>query len=759
MKMPRRKQPRSFYQSRGAAACLTLALLGGACGGEPGSSHTVDGGTDATIVAERPDGVADVVAATNRDVEASDGRVDADGALLVDSGGDAPVDSPASDSPLGNDRGTVPDFAIVDGADADAPGDPLSIDGPRTIAEVQPADGAVADLLAGDAPARDLAASDRPPDGTAAWDASPSVDSQPDGGASPSCMGGPEDSVCSEDCWCWSNPWPLGNDLWSILVIASNDIWAGGDTGTIIHYDGTRWRRTPHAGTRTIYGFWASAPSNVWAVGGIGTLLHWNGDAWQDYSFSTPVVSFNAVWGSVPNDVWAAGLNGALYWWDGQSWSAALSGTTATISSLWGSSTSDVWAGLRDGSFLHFDGGGWRKVASPLAGAAINSVWGNGANDVWANTHDTILHYDGATWTVQKTGLVNVVSGINNLWGTGPSDMWAALSPISATDPQLAHWDGLSWATVSINLTRLGGITQVAGAGPSNVWAVGIGGTIVHGDGAQFTNVTTSAIAPTTNLRSIAVAAENDVWVGSVQLRHQATGGWQPAPPVDSMTSFTLLWTADPGDMWAVTTSILSLGFSRWNGTAWSARQDIDFLASPSGLWGASPTDVWIAGYPGAHLTAGVWQRQQSLYQPTAVWGFGPSDVWMVGGTGTALHFDGQQWTGISDGNAGTFWGIWGAAPDNVYLVGDSGDLRHWDGLAWTKVQSGTSARLRAIWGRSSDDVWVVGAQGLILHRTGGSWVTSPSGTARNLTSLTGTAAGEVWIVGDGGLIMHRRAF
>src|SRR5512140_1883685 len=102
MKMPRRKQPRSFYQSLGAAACLTLALLGGACEGKQGGSHTADGGMDATSVAERPDGAPDGVVATDRDAVASDGPADADRAVLLDSGGDA-ADSPASDSPLGND--------------------------------------------------------------------------------------------------------------------------------------------------------------------------------------------------------------------------------------------------------------------------------------------------------------------------------------------------------------------------------------------------------------------------------------------------------------------------------------------------------------------------------------------------------------------------------------------------------------------------------------------------------------------------------
>ena len=42
--------------------------------------------------------------------------------------------------------------------------------------------------------------------------------------------------VCSSGNWCWHNPLPQGNNLRAIWGTGSNDIWAAGDVGTLLHY-------------------------------------------------------------------------------------------------------------------------------------------------------------------------------------------------------------------------------------------------------------------------------------------------------------------------------------------------------------------------------------------------------------------------------------------------------------------------------------------------------------------------------------------
>src|SRR2546426_1469877 len=51
--------------------------------------------------------------------------------------------------------------------------------------------------------------------------------------------------VCSSDGWCWSNPLPQGNSLYSAWGSASNDVWAVGEGGTIRSEEHTSELQSP----------------------------------------------------------------------------------------------------------------------------------------------------------------------------------------------------------------------------------------------------------------------------------------------------------------------------------------------------------------------------------------------------------------------------------------------------------------------------------------------------------------------------------
>ena len=53
-------------------------------------------------------------------------------------------------------------------------------------------------------------------------------------------MAGPK-GVCSVDRWCFSNPLPQGNTIWSAWALDANNVWAVGEAGTLIHWDGRDW--------------------------------------------------------------------------------------------------------------------------------------------------------------------------------------------------------------------------------------------------------------------------------------------------------------------------------------------------------------------------------------------------------------------------------------------------------------------------------------------------------------------------------------
>ena len=77
--------------------------------------------------------------------------------------------------------------------------------------------------------------------------------------------------------WQWQNPLPQGNPLGDVWGSGPSDVFAVGDVGTIVHYDGTGWSVMSSGTHRCLAGVWGSSASDVFVVGSYGTILHHGG--------------------------------------------------------------------------------------------------------------------------------------------------------------------------------------------------------------------------------------------------------------------------------------------------------------------------------------------------------------------------------------------------------------------------------------------------------------------------------------------------
>ncbi len=95
------------------------------------------------------------------------------------------------------------------------------------------------------------------------------------------------------------------------------------ENAVVAFFDGQSWERVfvPALETRTLRSVWASGPSDIWAVGDDGTIIHFDGDAWRP---STSGVSDRlfGIYGSGPGDIYAVGGSGrgVILRWNGSSW-------------------------------------------------------------------------------------------------------------------------------------------------------------------------------------------------------------------------------------------------------------------------------------------------------------------------------------------------------------------------------------------------------------------------------------------------------
>jgi hypothetical protein len=511
-----------------------------------------------------------------------------------------------------------------------------------------------------------------------------------------------------------------------------------------------QWRwQNPLPQGNTFNGIWGSRADDVWAVGNGGTILHWDGKSWTGVA-SGSTAHLRAVWGSGSTDVWAVGTGGTALHWDGSSWTKVASGVTVQLNGVWGSSSADVWAVGGKGTILRWRGAGWEDAgknggSTNVTTYDLNGVWGTGSGDVWAvgqfdlgNLHYTKLHWDGGAWTSTELETVSNASSMRDylcVWGTEQGFLYTCDSnvpgrPLAVWGLGNDYWEVSAGGMIQRSVlassgyydrTPFPGVTEndlrgVWGSAMDDVWTVGEAGIILHWDGRAWTSFSSG---PTDALNGVHGLGADDVW---------AVG----------LNGTVLRW--DGGD-WAG----VSTGFTVDLAGVWSTRLDgID--------------DVWAVG-PGGVILHGVgstWTFATSGSEDfTAVWGSGPNDIWAVGAAGAMVHGNGFTWTAVPSKTENTLHGVWGSADDDAWAVGAGGTILRWQGAGWNPVASGTDRTLRGVWGASATDVWAVGEAGVILHWDGAAWSGVSSGIANDLLRVWGSWTGDVWAVGTEGVILR----
>jgi hypothetical protein len=170
--------------------------------------------------------------------------------------------------------------------------------------------------------------------------------------------------------------------LQSLWSRSSVDVFAVGDSGKVLHYDGS-WTTQETGTTALLSGVWGDpASSAVFAVGDGGTILYYDGSTWQAQTSGTSK-PLTAVWGASPTNVFAVGGSGTILHFDGTSWTAQNSGTASTFHSVWGSSGNSVFAVGDGGTIAHYDGQTWTTHTVPRY-SSLNAVWGTSGTNVYA---------------------------------------------------------------------------------------------------------------------------------------------------------------------------------------------------------------------------------------------------------------------------------------------------------------------------------------------------------------------------------------
>jgi hypothetical protein len=285
------------------------------------------------------------------------------------------------------------------------------------------------------------------------------------------------------DQWAAMNSGTTAN-LWAIWGASASAVFAVGDQGAIIRYDGVSWSPMEGGAGGDLVGIWGSSPSDVFGVGQIltsqgvydGMVFHFDGNAWTKMVMWE--ASVGGVWGTSASDVYVS-VGQTIFRYDGATWKKTNVGqSVSSLYGIWGESDADMYAvGVSNGNegiIIHYDGSSWEQVGPTCSPQAVlGNVWGTSGSDVYAigtgyyyfTPYTCLVHFDGKAWSIAESNL-----GFNGVWGLSPDDWFAAGLGVS-------HFDGSGWSPMSSPKRPMNAIW---GSSPTDIFAVGNVGVILH---------------------------------------------------------------------------------------------------------------------------------------------------------------------------------------------------------------------------------------------------------------------------------------
>lgn len=269
-----------------------------------------------------------------------------------------------------------------------------------------------------------------------------------------------------------------------IFGFSDTDIWAVGNQGTILHYDGSTWTEaSPKITQNNLRAVWGASAEDVWAVGDNATILRRTtaSGAFNQVTSPVPINKLNGVWGTSAQNIFAVGDSGTLLRWDGSSWNQSNNtGFAGHFQGVWASDSENVFVAgflFSVGSVYLGNGTTWTDItptASPLLKTAINKIRGT------SRTHVVItdgIENGNKTWIYNGTSWQPI----------DKSTRYGIVTFGAASTYLVGYEDGLLSTDSNTNNRSIGGsnfLNAMWGTSPTNMWAVGESGSILHYQGS-----------------------------------------------------------------------------------------------------------------------------------------------------------------------------------------------------------------------------------------------------------------------------------
>jgi photosystem II stability/assembly factor-like uncharacterized protein len=265
--------------------------------------------------------------------------------------------------------------------------------------------------------------------------------------------------------WAQQGTGLTNNNLWGIFATDASNAWALGGIdgspsyGVILHWDGQSWSKSwsKQSTTAAVGMNWAWGPdaNHIWAVGNNGQILFWDGSAktWSPQNSGT-TVELSVISALDSSHMWVCGRNGTMLYGNGSTWSRQTTGTTNYITSVSAIDQSHVWAGIQytgaaklSSAILFSNGSNWAPQDGISPSLSIHGVYALDAAHVWAAGMDgNVYFYAGPEPSSLTLTAPNGGQTLNA--GSAYRIAWSAPSVMTWFKVKWSWDDGATWQLI-----------------------------------------------------------------------------------------------------------------------------------------------------------------------------------------------------------------------------------------------------------------------------------------------------------------------
>ena len=516
---------------------------------------------------------------------------------------------------------------------------------------------------------------------------------------------------------------------------STDDVYAGGEDGTVLHYDGDTWRRLQLSETEDVEAIWGNDSTVYLGIARRVVTL--------DPSFSgvtqvgTAGSRINAIDGITDGAIYAGTNNGGVVSFGNQPWTTTVQGTQIfavaagssgflsvgargviargspanwrllsqsvlrdNIYAIWSRTSGALFTAGDGGKVLRYDAEGWRELPR-VTGHQLRGLWvDNASGEIFVVSVQGVVHrFTGGRWLAEQMNGSN--APLHDIWGNGTGD---DTSLFAVGDATILRRQGGQWVPDATGDAQpvTDNLRAIHGSDDGNlILAVGTNGAIWQRGDSGWRPTASGTTRPL-----------NDVWVASADhavavggtgtiVRMQRPQGWR-LEGSGTTASLDAVWGVNPASVVVFGANGVVLRRTR---TSWTP-EALAPTFTPRGLWGRG--NRWVSvGLSGSILasrqmrcgTVGAMNRaSNTLYldvDGSLSWSVAHDRQQVIMATAQPIalagDFDGDGFDEIALYNGGTFFidsngdGVWrpggngdaqrsfGAA-DDVPIVGD------WDG-------------------------------------------------------------------------------